>query len=213
MPLDRRKTGEEGSPHILMFEFQPFTRAHLVHYLRTMKLQKTYLQERQDELYQQLRELEEKKTVDGESIDERIKSFAYGSRGDLGEGGFSSSHYNPDTLYNQWLKIYEPYESRRRMLTGSIMKILYRQWQLECVNQCVDQLEPRQRDVILHIFIQEEKVLSYCRAVQLGHNSYNRLKDQALETLLVACNQSLMELKNYFVRLVGAVNTASEKQV
>ena len=196
MFLDRRKTGEEEKPYILMFEFKPFTRDYLVRYLRDIKVQKEYLQKRQDELYRQLCELEERKSVNGESINERIESYAYGSgRGDYGERGGSSNHYNPDTLYNQWLKIYEPYETHRRVVTGSIMKILYRQWQLECVHQCVDQLEPRQRDIILHIYIQREKVLSYCKSIQLGHNNYNQLKESALDTLLVSCNDSLMSLQ------------------
>ena len=197
--MDRRKIGGEEKPYILMFEFKPFTREQLVSYLRDFKIQKEYLQERQDDLYRQLSELEEKKIVDGESIDERIEAFAYGSRGgNRGDEGCSSNHYNPDTLYNQWLKIYEPYETQRRILTSSIMKILYRQWQLECVYQCVDQLEPRQRDVILHIYIQREKVLPYCRSIQLGHNNYNQLKESALDSLLISCNESLMNLhKNW----------------
>ena len=197
--MDKRKTGEEDKPYILMFEFKPFTRDHLISYLRDIRIQQEYLQGRQDYLYRQLRELEEKKIVNGESIEERIESFAYGSRGgDLSGGGCSSNHYNPDTLYNQWIKIYEPYETHRRILTSSIMRILYRQWQIECVYQCVDQLEPRQRDVILHIYIQREKVLPYCRSIQLGHNNYNQLKESALDALLISCNESLMNLhKNW----------------
>ncbi|MGN1218436.1 MAG: hypothetical protein ACI4TD_10765, partial [Phocaeicola sp.] len=99
MPLDNRKTGEEDKPYILMFEFKPFTRDHLISYLRDIRIQQEYLQGRHDDLYRQLRELEEKKIVNGESIEERIESFAYGSRGgDPSDGGCSSNHYNPDTL-------------------------------------------------------------------------------------------------------------------
>ena len=193
--MSRNVQEKEENPYILEFEFQPFTRKHLISYLRDFEIQKEYLQKRQNELCRQLRELEAKKIVNGESIEERIEFYGYGSRGgDTGECG-GSNRYNPDTLYNQWQKIYGPFENHRRILICSIMRVLYRQWQLEYVNQCVDLLEPRQRDVIQRIYIQREKVVPYCRSIQMGHSHYNKIKDRALNTLLVSCNQSLSILQ------------------
>ncbi len=193
MLLEELRTEKENI--MVMFEYKPFTRDHLISYLKDMPLQKNYLRERQHSLQQELKQLEEQKIVNGESIEERIQMFAYGFHGSNDIGGSNSNHYDPDTLFNRWYKIYEPYESHRQFLSDSIRKILYQQWQMECIHQCVDQLEPRQRDVILHIYIQGEKVLPYCRAQQLGHNSYNLLKETALENLLLSCNRQLLLLK------------------
>ena len=194
MPLEEQKS--EICEQTIFFEFTPFTKEHLVRYLRNSLVQTRYLQERQDSLYKQLRDLDKKKAVNGQTIDERIQMFAYGSHsGDESGSGGSGNRYNPDTLFNRWVKIYEPYETHRKVLTGSILKILYKQWQLECVNQCVDQLEPRQRDVILRVYVRHEKVLPYCQSEQIGHNSYNKLKDRALDSLLISCNESLANLQ------------------
>lgn len=79
MLLEELRTEKENI--MVMFEYKPFTRDHLISYLKDMPLQKNYLRERQHSLQQELKQLEEQKIVNGESIEERIQMFAYGFHG------------------------------------------------------------------------------------------------------------------------------------
>lgn len=178
---------------VIIPEFQPLHKTELVYYLRRMEMRWQLLCDRQKYLMEKMEELTRSKIVYGQTVEERIKEYAYGSHGpDSTPGG--GTRYNPDTLFNRWIKIYEPFEAQRLLYQNSLFRVLYEQWQVECVNRNIDMLPVEQRDLIQFVYVQGGKVTTYCRSSQLGHDRYNQLKEDALQTLLTNCNSNLQTL-------------------
>lgn len=176
-------------------EFEPFQKKELVIYLKGYSIRWKQLQQRQQQIMQQMRELEKTKTVNGQSENDRINIYAYGSHGGDGIGG-SGNRYNPDTLFNRWLKIYyEPFEAQKKIYMDSLTRIIYEQWQMETVNRCVEMLPIEQRHLIINVYLERQKVSTYCQLFQLGHDRYNQRKEQALKNLVDSVNFNLLQLK------------------
>lgn len=193
------KNREKIIPVIL--EYEPFSRKKLEQYLRHSLVTRKLLIQRSKQLKESMDALASGPDENGMTLDDRIDTYAFASKTYDNVGGGSSMHYDPDTLFRQYLKIYyEPFASQQKMLITSMNKIMFEQMILERINQCVDQLPIPERDVIVCVYINNITAKGYCEANQMGHSTYNKIKEAAFGHLLTSCNDILKEMQEVWMK-------------
>ncbi len=179
----------------IITEFEPFSKKKLEQYLKQSQMMVQLLAERRQRLEQTMKTMINGPDKNGLTLQDRLEAYTIPGKELDAVGGGSGMHYNPDSLYNQYLKIYyEPIASQQKMLVRSMNRIMLEEMQLEKVNQCVDDLPIVERDIIVCVYINNETVKDYCRSKQMGHGKYSGIKESALKHLLDSCNSSLKEL-------------------
>lgn len=179
----------------LLVEFKPFNKKQLEHYLKNIQMKRKVLDDRRSQVRADIEKLMQGVDIDGMTLEERIKAYAYSSRTMDNLGGSSGGHYDPDTLYKQYLKIYyEPIEQQLNVYMSTMRRLSYERMQLEKVQQCVDELPYAEMDIILCVYINNMPLVEYYEYRQMGHSKYYQLKEVALKNLLASCNTRLKEL-------------------
>jgi hypothetical protein len=164
----------------------------LPRYLKQMKEIEKDLEERETLLDDQLKHLNRKKLPDDSgyaSIEDRILEYAYGHKSE--NEGISGNHYSQDALYQVWEKVYKPYEMERKRILDEYCELWMERISLNCMKSSIYALETKEKDLIVHVYLEGMKTAQYCRSEQIGHSTYTDLKKQALSQLLMVYNRRM----------------------
>ncbi len=193
--MTERSIAIQIGDEIIIPEFQAFERNEFVRYLRNLNHRYEWLTERRDALQKHIQELAKRRKAEhNPEIQELLSAFAYKNQASSDEMIFGGTPYNPDTLHKLWEKVFGSFESEEEEYENRILSLMYEQVQAECVYRCIDLLPFEQKILVTHVYVEREKVRDFCRERQIGHDTYNNLKNSALQALQVDCNFRLDKL-------------------
>lgn len=174
-------------------KYHPFTFKELEEFLKGSCQKMQILAYRQQQLMENMRIYKHTTRVDGLTLNEWIETYAFGSNS-LEKVGSSGNHYDPDTLYKQWEKIYRQYEMQGKRYIHNINRVVYEQMLIERVNECIELLPVPERNIIVCVYVNHESIKKYCLDNHIGYSQYRRIRKSAFDRLIRFCNNSLREL-------------------